>query len=445
MSDSSETTTVNQPTKKRAGILDVSFEPLTIVDGVHLVATQGNGLVVETEQGAVIVDAGAGGGSTERMIRDVRSLTSQRLRAIVYSHGHVGYNAGVPLWLDDATTRGDAPPDRIGHANAIRRYDRYRETFDLQLLLNSWQFPRAERSSLEAGLIFHDPNVTFEDRFVLDDAERPIEVFASPSETDDAIAIWLPKQRLLYGGPAVINGFPNIGTPLRIQRLTRRWIETLETMIALDAQILVPEFGPVVEGADAVRSRLTTTADALRWLEHEVIERLNRGMTDVEIIHDLPDPGDLFDHPHLASNYGSPDYVVRDIAREHGGWWTSKNATDLHPAHPDAAASAVLAAVDPSAAIEAAQRHADNGEWQLALHVIDLVAMAPGDSDVLTVARRLKADCCEALARSTDPFVSRSLYFGSARLLRAGKRRWSEAPDGLDALDNSALDNQQRP
>ncbi len=95
----------------------------------------------------------------------------------------------------------------------------------------------------------------------------------------------------------------------------------------------------------------------------------------------------------------------------------------------------MLAAVDPALVLAAAQKHVDAGEHQLALHVIDLIAMAPGDNATLVAARNLKADCCDVLARQTDPFVSRSLYFGSARLLRAGKRRWSEAPQGLDALE----------
>ena len=425
--------------KKREAILGTNFDPHTIAEGVHLVATQGNGVVVETAKGLVIVDAGSGGGVTERMINDVRSLSDAPVRAIVYSHGHIGYNAGVPQWLATAESRGEPPPELIAQQNVIGRYQRYRATFDYQLLLNSHQFPRAKRESLETGLTFTDPTHTFAEQLTIEDPDRSIRVFAAPSETDDCLGLWLPEQRLLYGGPCVINGFPNIGTPLRVQRLTNRWITSLEYMIGLDAAILVPEFGEVVVGVDSVRDRLTTTADALRWLEAEVIERLNRGMTDVEIIHDMPDSGDLLDHPHLNPNYGSPDYVVRDLCREHGGWWTSKNPTDLHPSAPDAAAVAILNVIDPEAVVTAAQGHFDRGEFQLALHVVDLVAMAPGDDGVLSRARVLKADCCEKLARQTDPFVSRSLYFSSAKLLRAGKRRWSEAPDGPDGLEANSV------
>lgn len=421
--------------KKREAILGTEFEPFAVTEGVHIVATQGNGVVIDTDRGLLVVDAGPGASVTDRMIADVRTLSDAPVRGIIYSHGHVGYNSGAPQWVAEAIERGHEAPALIAHENTKVRYDRYRATFDYQVLLNSYQFPRAKKTALQGGLTFTDPKTTYSDRLVLDDPERPVEVFAAPSETDDCSGLWLPRQKLLYGGPAVISGFPNIGTPLRIQRLTHRWIETLDYMISLDAEILIPEFGDVVYGSNAVRERLVNTADALRWLESEVVERLNKGMIDTEIIHDLPDPGDRFDHPYLAPNYGSPEYVVRDLCREHGGWWTTKNPTDLHPAAPDAVATAILGAVDPSHVVALAQQHFDAGEYQLALHVVDLVAMAPGDDAVLVEARSLKADCCDKLARQTEPFVSRSLYFGSSRLLRAGKRRWSEAPEGLDELE----------
>ena len=74
------------------------------------------------------------------------------------------------------------------------------------------------------------------------------------------------------------------------------------------------------------------------------------------------------------------------------------------------------------------------GQHQLALHVVDLIAQAPGGDDVLVAARQLKGDCADALARDCPTFVSRSIYFGAARLHRANLRRASEAPDGPGAL-----------
>ncbi len=420
---------------RRGSILSVAFEPVTVADGVHLIATQGNGVAVEQEEGLVLLDAGPGGELTERAIADVRRLSDRPVRAIVYSHGHVGYNAGVAQWRSHATGRGERQPLTVGQRNVLRRFERYERTRGLQLMLNSWQFPRTSREALEAGLSIPPPEVTFDDSYLLDDAERPVEVFAAPSETDDTVGLWLPRQRILYGGPAVINGFPNIGTPQRIQRFTTRWIATLGKMCSRGAGTLVPEFGPVVAGEEAVRERLVSTIDALQWLVDEVISRLNRGMTDVEIIHDLPDPGPLFDHPHLRANYGSPDYVVRDLAREHFGWWMSRNPTDLHPAHPDRVGAAVLDAVDPERVLERARALISEGDDRLALHVLDLVALAPGDAPVIEEARRLKAQCCDRLAGECTIFVSRSLYRGSARLLRSGRTRWSQAPDGLDLLD----------
>ena len=104
------------------------------------------------------------------------------------------------------------------------------------------------------------------------------------------------------------------------------------------------------------------------------------------------------------------------------------------PAEPDAAAAAVLSAVDPAAVVERAKALMADEEWQLALHVLDLVAGAPGDDPVLAEARTLKADCAEALAKACPTFVSRSIYKGAAMLHRAGLRRASEAPEGPGAL-----------
>ena len=42
--------------EKRSSILYQEFEPYSLAEGVHIVPTQGNGLVVETTEGLVLVE-----------------------------------------------------------------------------------------------------------------------------------------------------------------------------------------------------------------------------------------------------------------------------------------------------------------------------------------------------------------------------------------------------
>lgn len=393
-------------------------------DDVLILPAQGNALAVRTDRGVVLVDSGPGGGATARMIRGLRDWTDAPLRAICFSHGHAGYNDGLRDWLAHAADRGDPAPALIAQANLPRRQARYRETEGLQRLLNGIQFPQFRPSRPSEVLV--DPTVTFATELTLAGAPE-IRLIAAPSETDDALALWMPAKRLLYAGAA----FPgttiaNVGTPLRTLRLTIRWAETLERLAALGAETLVQEFGRVIEGAEAVRERLLGTAEGLRWLRREVTDRMNRGMTEAEILHDLSPPPALFDKPWMRERYGAVDYIVRDLWREENGWW-DRNPTSLHPAHPDAAAEAVLSALpDRGAVLARARTLAEAGRVQLALHVIDLLALAPGDAPEVVEARALKAALCRRRAEQVEPYVSKALYDSSAALLESGRRRWAE-------------------
>jgi len=418
-----ETSASNTPV--RQSILGSRFEPFTIADGVHVIATQGNSIVVETACGVVFVDSHNAGAAAEGMIEDLRKVTNLPVRGMVYSHGHVGYNSGFNEWKAHWESRGESEPVRLGHSNVKVRYDRYAKTRPLQNFMNMFQFPKS--TNMDELSPYFEPNTYFEDSYEFDDDKRPVRVLWSPSETDDCTCVWLPNQKILYTGPAVINGFPNVGTPQRIIRDTCRWIKSLNMMLDLNAEILVPEFGQLVHGAEAVRERLLVGRDALQWLVDETMKRINKGMTDVEIIHDIEIPEWLTAPECMKANYGAPEYVIRDLFREQSGWWVTRNPTDLHPLHPDDVAQAVLDVVDASLVISAARAMVDKGEFQKAMHVLDLVALAPGDDATVQEARNLKADCCDALAKATTIYVSKNMFRSSAVLLRRGLRRWSEA------------------
>jgi uncharacterized sulfatase len=391
-----------------------------VANGVHILPGQGNCLAVDLGDGIVLVDSGPGGPATDAMITSLRELSQKPVEAICYSHGHAGYNAGIPAWLAHNEERGDPKPRLIAHRNVAVRYARYRQTNGLQQKLNQMQFP-----FFKVGIdpVLVDPSESFSEFKEIEGSERRVELIWAPSETDDTLALWVPDAKVLYASAAVPGAsIPNIGTPLRTQRLTIRWAETLERLAALGAESMVQEFGPVVSPADAVRTQLMTMAGALRWLHAEVVLRMNAGMTDTEIVADIEAPDHLFDHPYMQPIYGSVEYIIRDIYREENGWWADRNPTSLHPLLPrDAARSIADAITDKRAVLDRARELMDQGETQAALHVVDLLALAPGEDPFVVEARTLKVELCRTRAGEVKPYVSKALFESAARRYEKGQ------------------------
>ncbi len=137
------------------------------------------------------------------------------------------------------------------------------------------------------------------------------------------MAVRLLGRRLLYGGPAIIDSIPNIGTPFRTLRDTVRWAETLERLAGLRPQTVVREFGATLEGEDTCQHVLLHTARALRWMREEVVRLMNAGCNEREMLAALRPPPDLFEQPWMRPTYGDPSYIARDIYRSENGWWTA--------------------------------------------------------------------------------------------------------------------------
>ncbi len=95
-----------------------------VAPGVWILRGQGNSIVFELDAGLVIVDSGPGGRVTAGMIKALREVSNAPVHAIGFSHGHLGYNSGLPQWLEHARARGGYAPRTIAHANLPRRVAR---------------------------------------------------------------------------------------------------------------------------------------------------------------------------------------------------------------------------------------------------------------------------------------------------------------------------------
>ncbi len=162
---------------------------------------------------------------------------------------------------------------------------------------------------------------------------------------------------------------------------------------------------------------LNNMADGLRYLRREVTKRLNQRMTDVEILHDIEYPAEYFEQPWSIPIYGCPDMIVRDIYRSENGWW-DRNPTNLHPAHPQDAASAVASAIsDRKSILDKANKLMEEGKTQLALHVIDILALAPDDDEDVITAKKIKSKLLHLRSEDVPSVVSTNLYLSHADAL----------------------------
>ena len=382
-------------------------------EGVYTLGGQGNSLVVDLGESLLLVDAGPGGDITDNMIAQLRESLDKPVSHIVYSHGHMGYNNGVRKWLDHAAQRGEPVPEIVAHANLPVRYRRYRETAGLQAYTNTRQF-RSPYPAAPPEHWFRMPGMTYRKRLALQGSARSVVLLHAPSETDDGTAVWIPESRVLYGSNAFIKTCPNAGSPYRILRDPTHWIATLEVFSALEPAVLIPEFGKPLTDEAEIDEALSVPAQAMRYLHTEVVARMNDGMGIDDIVHDVPLPDTLFKNRFMKPSYGCAEFIMRDIWRSENGWW-NRNPTDLHPARPVDVASAVRRAIgDPQLVLDRARALQAAGEWQLALHVIDLLAADPSNDAFAQEARQIKAQLCEAREKTVTSVVSRHLYLSSA-------------------------------
>ena len=65
-----------------------------------------------------------------------------------------------------------------------------------------------------------------------------------------------------------------------------------------------------------------------------------------------------------------------------------------------------------------------DGQVQLAMHVIDLVALGPNDEPAVIRARGIKSDLCRTHSKEIEPYPSKGLCKSSGTQLREGTTSW---------------------
>lgn len=336
-----------------------------------LLAGTANSYVLRTDEGLLIIDPGH-----ERHQQDyvdvIRQWSSDPITLVAYTHGHTDHVSSFQVFLD-----AGADPEVIAQENSLKRFARYEAMHGFNQHINRRQFASPD---LTFPSNFLRPTTTFRDSLTRVIGHEELRFRAVKGETDDYCYIWMPKRRILFVGDMATWKIPNSGNPLKLQRYPVEWVDALEEMAALGAEWLCPGHDLILHGIDCIRTMLQAHALYLRSLITQVCDRMNEGQSYDEILHSVsPDP-ELSQLPYLRSVYNHPQFIVRDLLRYWGGWWDGIGSHLLPAPIADQAREIMHLAGGVIPLIQRARQLAQDGQLELACHLIDWSTQAEPDN-----------------------------------------------------------------
>jgi glyoxylase-like metal-dependent hydrolase (beta-lactamase superfamily II) len=267
----------------------------------HFAGVVGNVTVIEQSDGLVLVDTGASHGSGKRVVDLVKRISSKPVKSVVLTHWHndhpLGLSAIVKEWprvevIATEATKAFMEEGRLGKIPRApdKAYEERRRQL-LQDTLNSARdsaadakLSQAERDGWAASVVSGPirladaagthlilPNKTFKDHMSISDAVAPVEIlFMGNANTAGDAEVWLPKQRVLVAGDAVVEPIPYMFNVFPTDMLG-----VFAKIRAYDYAVLVPGHGaPQLD-----RQYLDRLTDFVREVQRQVSPLVKQGLT----------------------------------------------------------------------------------------------------------------------------------------------------------------------
>jgi glyoxylase-like metal-dependent hydrolase (beta-lactamase superfamily II) len=372
----------------------------------------------DTDAGLVLIDTGLAltAPTTAKLLRE---HTRAPVHTALFTHGHVDHAYGLDAFL----VLGQAPPRVIGHRNMPARFARYARTAGHNRALNARQFGGAAELGTQAAYdTFRPPPIgpdtLYDQALAFDVGGLTFEVFHAKGETDDHSWLFCEERSVLVTGDLFIWGVPNAGNPQKAQRYPWEWADALRAMAARKPRSLCPGHGgPVVNDPERIQRMLRETASFLDAIVERTLAALEAGSPPhVDIVRGIELP--VSDSPWLQPVYDDPEFIVRNVLRHFGGWFSGR-PSELKPApRTDLARELCALSGGTERLLARARELADAGELRLACHLLDYaLEAAPDDAAVQATV----AELYERRAEGEPSLMAVNLFRSAAAYARSGR------------------------
>ncbi len=328
-----------------------------------------NAHLITTPAGSVLFDTGISI-QAAKQIKLLKPKQQGPLTHIILSHSHADHIGGTKFWQE-------ADTQILAHLE-FPEEQRYLSELEPYL----WQrnrtvFPWMPESPPTEGMFAYggiEPDLLVDHRdysFTLGGTE--FQVLSTPgAEGADNLCLWLPEQKILFSGDffgPLWPQFPNIFT-MRGEKVRKpiEYIASLNKLIALEPEVIVPSHHSPIEGADNIRAGMIKMRDAVQYVHDAVIDGMNGGATVHELMAAIELPPELA----LTQEHGMVSWAVKSIWEYYATWFHFDSTTELYEVPVRNVYPELAGIVGNETLLAHAQAHYEAGRVLEALHFLEI-------------------------------------------------------------------------
>lgn len=194
-----------------------------------------NAGIVVGEKGLLVVDTLTSAKEAAKFLADIRKVSKKPIKYVVNTHYHLDHAFGNCVFADMGA-------HIISHINCRRQVLRIQD----QALEAAKSFGMDD-ASLEGTRIIV-PDMAFEQEMELDLGNRVVRLLYSgqSSHTPGSITVWIPEQKIVFAGDILFTDFH----PYLAEGDLEGWSKTLDDLLALGAEKIIPGHGPLSGAKD---------------------------------------------------------------------------------------------------------------------------------------------------------------------------------------------------
>lgn len=393
-----------------------------VTEGIYVAVgySASNVTLIQGKTGSIIVDTSANPKDAAAIIDAFGDRMVRPVQAIIYTHNHPDHSGGAvvfagtdnpPIWSHRLVVTGEAEFGRGRRSGG----DAFGTALPAEDFINAGTQLEYGRETAHTREGFMPPTFTFEGEKELTLDGITLHLLHTPGESPENTAVWLPKAGVLVAGDDFLKTFPNL-SPIRglPVRPPKAWIESLEKMIALEPDHLIPGHMHPISGAEDVRDALTSYRDAIRYVTNATVEGIKQGLTPDELVEQVKLPDHLAKSPYLQEFYGSVAWSVRGIYAAYVGWFDG-NPTNIFPLSPEQRAGRLIdLAGGADVLLDRAASALEAGEFQWAAELSDHLIAADMHR---TKATQIKVRALSELGERQINATARNYYLTAAQFL----------------------------